>query len=347
MANSTLDAIRTKVRRLTRSLSQAQLLDSQIDEYVDTAMLLDFPEHLRLFNLRKTFDFYTDPYVDVYETNTTPGSVFNDFINKYTTIHPPVYVAGYQVAFLESREKLFGLYPKLNLIQSTGSLGNAVQTAFTGTIPSMQGAGTSVVLTRKEVLFDSIDLNGNGLSMIDYPINATQGNLYVPGGAPTSTTVLDVNNNINYTTGVYVVTFPTAPGNGKVINSQTVPVQTARPLAVCFFDGQFIMRPIPDQPYKVNMEVQTRPTRLLAWNQSPELHEWWQYIAYLAAKKVFEDRMDLDSVQMIMPELKKQEMLIQRRTIVQQTSQRTATIYTSDSDVGGYGPGFLNGGGSF
>ena len=80
---------------------------------------------------------------------------------------------------------------------------------------------------------------------------------------------------------------------------------------------------------------------MAATGSIPELEEWWQYIAYGAAKKVFEDRMDLESVQSIMPEFKKQEMLCQRRTIVQNTNERTSTIYTEQTGVtsGGWGWG--------
>jgi len=56
--------------------------------------------------------------------------------------------------------------------------------------------------------------------------------------------------------------------------------------------------------------------------------------------------MDTESVQTIMPEFKKQEALINRRTIVQQTEQRTATIYTENT-AGMYGPGWWYGGGNF
>ncbi len=95
------------------------------------------------------------------------------------------------------------------------------------------------------------------------------------------------------------------------------------------------------------MEVYVQPTELLLSNQSPDLQEWWQYIAYGAAKKVFEDRMDLDSVQQIMPEFKMQERLCLRRSIVQQTSQRSTTIYTDQSSTAGaYGPGWWAGGGT-
>jgi hypothetical protein len=97
---------------------------------------------------------------------------------------------------------------------------------------------------------------------------------------------------------------------------------------MCFFDTSFIFRPVPDKVYQVNVEVDMRPTELLALGQNPDLNQWWQYISYGAAKKIFEDRMDLDSVQQIMPEFKQQERLALRTTINQQTKDRVSTIYT-------------------
>lgn len=328
MANSTLAAIQTKVRRLTRSLSPAQLTDAQLDEYINTSVQYDFPEHLRLFNLRTTFSFFTDPFVDDYvPADYAPGTDLYEFNQIYTTVHPPVYVAGYQAAFLESREKLYGMYPKLASIRQIGT-GDSVTTLFTGTLPNLN-PGNCII--RNNVLFDSISVNGYGLSMIDSPFNPLFGHLYV-AGQPVPVGPLDPNNSINYVTGRFAVTFPLPPIVSEPVNCQYVPVQTSRPTSVCFFDGSFIVRPVPDQPYEINMEVYVRPSELLAAGQSPELEEWWQYIAYLASKKIFEDRMDLESVQLIMPELKKQEALINRRTIVQQTSQRVATIYTEDNN---------------
>ena len=58
------------------------------------------------------------------------------------------------------------------------------------------------------------------------------------------------------------------------------------------------------------------------------LKQWWQYLAYGAAKKVFEDSQDPEGKHAIMEEFKEQERLVLRRTIVQRTAQRTATIYT-------------------
>ena len=44
----------------------------------------------------------------------------------------------------------------------------------------------------------------------------------------------------------------------------------------------------------------------------------------------------MDSVQLIMPEFKEQEAMMLRRTIMQNTNQRVATIYTEQSS---FGPG--------
>lgn len=351
MADSTLAAIRIKVRRLTRSLSEAQLSTAQIDEYINTFVLYDFPEHLRLFNLRTTFQFFTEPFIDEYESNDDVDSPLFEFTQRYITVHPPIYIAGYEALFLEDRAQFFGIYPKINSIASIGVTGDGATIQFTGVINTQQANVPpnliqNIVLLRNNVLFSSLNTAGDGLAMIDHPINATQGNLFVPNEVPAE--VLDPNNNINYTTGQFIVTFQSAPANGAPINSQTVMVQPSLPQSLLFFDGKFTVRPVPDQPYRIQMEVYARPTELLEANQSPLLQEWWQYIAYGASKKVFEDRMDLESVQQIMAEFKKQENLIQRRTIVQQTSQRVASIYTEQSGASGaYGAGWFSGGGSF
>jgi len=55
---STLAQIKTKVRRLTRSISEQQLSESDLESYINTAVLYDFPEHLRHFNLKTNFTFY-------------------------------------------------------------------------------------------------------------------------------------------------------------------------------------------------------------------------------------------------------------------------------------------------
>lgn len=367
---STLQAIRTKVRRLTRTPSTAQMTDAELDSYVNTFVLYDFPEHLRTFNLRTQFTFYTNPGQDVYPTDIASygGAINNalyNFQNLYLTIHPPVYIAGYQAFFTQSREQFYSIYPQINSIASIGTSGDGVTTSFSGVVTIngatlLPGQTQNVSLLQNQVLFSSIDIAGIGLAMVDVPVldvttglNFGQGNLYDPNSAAyqaakqTPPTTIDITNFINYQTGQFIVTFNAAPAAAAVINSQTVQTASALPLALLYYSNQFVVRPIPDQPYRINFEVYQRPTALLDAAGYPELEEYWQYIAYGASKKIFEDRMDMESVSMIMPEFKKQEALCLRRTIVQYTNERVATIYTESLNAGGNGNGWGWGGGSF
>jgi len=368
MANSSLESIRIKVRRLTQSPSTAILSDADLDQYINTFIQYDFPEHLRTFKLRQSFTFYCNPFQDTYVTDTTlpvTNPLYN-FQNKYTTVHPPVYIAGYQSMYSQTPEEFYGIYPTINSISQIGS-GNGAQTLFTGFIninqssfpPSGQQVAT---LLQNNVRFTSISVDNEGLTLTDVPLrdattgqNSQFGRLYNPfTGIPVAPifypTDFDPNNWVNYVTGEFRVTFSSAPGVGQLVFSQTVPTICAIPQCILWFQNKFTLRPVPNQPYAINFEVYVRPIELLESNQSPELEEWWQYISYGAAIKIFQDRMDLDSVSLLMPEFRVQQNLVNRRTIVQNTNERTATIYTQTLSNGmgysGFG-GWGNSGGGF
>ncbi len=370
---TTLSAIETKVRRLTRSPSPAQLSQAELDDYINTSVVYDFPEMLRTFNLKTTFNFVCNPGQDVYNTDeasfagATNNTLYN-FQNKYLTCEPPVFIAGYQSMWSQQPEQFYSIYPQINSIANIGQTGNGATMLFTGVINSQQAINPPNVtqvtsLVQGQVMFTSIDANGEGLAMADVPLvdpttgyKTTFGNLYSvtdPAYASAQQTPpqypadLDVNNTINYTTGAFTVTFPAAPGNSQAIYSQCIPQVRAIPQSIMFYSNQFTLRPIPDMPYRISFQVYQRPTALLSAGQSPELEEYWQFIAYLAAKKVLEDRMDMETVALILPELQNQERLCLRRTLVQLTNQRTGTIYAEQTGAQSAYNGFGIGGGQF
>ena len=323
--DSSLAAIQKKVRRLTRTPSEAQLSTDDLNQYINTFVLYDFPEQLRLFNLHSTFTFYTQPNVGWYNTQTTnPSDQLYNFDQLYLTVNPPVYVSGMEIYFCQNPEQFFSLYPPiLSIVQQ--SAGNGSTTSFSGVL-----SGTPVL--QGNVLFNSITPFNTGIKLVDDPstLNPSTGYANLIG---------DGTGTINYITGQYTLNFSDAPGSGIPINSQTFVYQAAQPQSMLYYDGVFQLRPVPDQVYPVKIEVYQRPTELLAGN-SPLLQEWWQYIAYGAAIKVLQDRMDQESVQLLLPEFKAQEHLILRRTIVQQTPNRTSTIYQQQTDGGGQFNGF-------
>jgi len=275
---SSLSAIRTKIRRLTRSPSTSQLTNDQIDDYVNTFVLYDFPE----FTVDKKLTFFLMPNIDTYETNdVSEDDPLYNFKNKFLSVQAPVYVGGSAVSFSQSREQFFGI-----------ATGDAVTVNFTGTLshkPVLAGS----------VTFSSVDDIGEGLVLTDTPDTDAITGYQLQTGTLSDLSTPGADGTINYLTGVYDITFVGAPYTNEKVTAQTYAYSAGKPVAVLFEDNQFTFRPVPDKTYRVEIDVFQRPTELLAVDDTPELSQWWQYIAYGAAKKVFEDRMDVESVQAI------------------------------------------------
>ncbi len=320
--SSTLSAIKTKVRRLTRSPSENQLTNTKLEEYINTFLVYDFPSELRLFSLRETLTFYTQPNISEYDTETAPVTdpLFN-FKNKIEAIHPPVYIGGVQSFYTQERDVFYGYYPQTSPARDTQHRGAAapITGPYTGTLPS--------AILQNTVMFSANDANGTAMILVDYPQSNTFGYLDIPGKDASDVTTAAFGE-INYLTGVYTVTFTSNVATNAIVYSTTQTYQPGQPVSMLYYDNTFTIFPVPDKAYPVTIEVDVRPTYLMENSSIPELEGFWQYIAYGAAKKVFEDRMDTDSVQRIMPEFKDQETQLLRRTITQQANTRTVTIYT-------------------
>jgi len=303
---TSLANIRTKVRRITGSPSALQVTDSQIDEYVNTFYLNDLPAHLKLFNLKETYTFYTEPNVDTYALNVDPS--FTAITPRaYYSVEPPVYIAGYQSYYTQSRAEFYGLYPSINDAQD--SAGTGIAGPYTLTI-------TNKPVLRNKVTISSVDVGGNTLVATD---NGS-------GGFTGDTTT----GAINYVTGAITnFTFTAVIPATATITVQSVPYVASRPTAVLFFNNIFTLRSVPDKAYRVDIDAYIYPTVLLNGTDTPESQFLWQLLAVGASKKIFEDRGDMDSVNTLMPVFNEQMILSQRRTLEQNRPVRAATIYTS------------------
>lgn len=337
MANSTLAAIRAKVRNITRTPSEDQLTTSQLDEYINTFIQYDFPSNLRLFSLRTIFSFYTKPFVDRYDTNTTDASSeFFNFKNKYISVHQPVFLAGIQGFYTQNREIFYGYYPQTNTVANIVPVGNGTAGPYTGTLsarPIMQSNAQT------NVTFSTTDINGNTMVLRDYPLTESLGLLGLPNIPETVSP--SPYGQINYITGQYTLFFPQPVLASAPISSSTIPYQPGKPIAMLYYDDQFIIRPVPDKSYIINIEADVRPTELLNASEVPELEQWWQYIAFGASRLYFQDTSNYDSLNLIEPMFKEQESKVLRTTLMQQANERTITIYTQGKNYGfgWFGPG--------
>lgn len=356
---NTLQAIRDKVRRITGRPSQNQLSNDDIDNYINTFYLYDMSEHLRLESLRFNYQFTTTANIPVYDMPTS----------MYLTAMPPVYIGGYQSYMTQSRENFFRINPGLNFLQQSVATGTGIATVYTGFLtqtpitpgfkPNPPGAYSSsnvgVSNLNWNVMFSTLGTPAgtSGIAPSLTLVDDGQGNLYNtndpanPQSSPNfSGPAPVVRGSINYMTGAFSITSFANAANaavsvpvGNAINAQYIPYVASRPQSVVFYQDQFIVYPIPDQAYTVSFEAYKYPAAFLNDPTGigvPQLAEWWQLLAFGAAQKIFEDNGDFENMQKFRPLLDEQMRLVLRRTIVQQTSERTASIYTEQSQFPQY-----------
>ncbi len=416
-ADTTVAAIRRKIRRLTVSSSESSLTTADIDQYINQSYMTDFAYGIKVDQMRSVYTFYTVPYVDRYPLD----------VNYSQGVRAPFYVDGIQGNFFKDRWQFYNMWPRWPTISqvtpsdstqltgvitaatnanpcqitstnhglTTGSiirisgivgmvqLNNNVytvivtddsnfllngvnSTSFTnyvsgGTwsteIQSQAFTISSVPFLRNELTIGGVDSLGNGISVCDdgygnllysnpnpvLPVPASPPNPANNTGLNPIPGMINRNNSnpglqatqiigtVNYVTGEVSYTLPYGVVYDPSVQIQVrvSQYQTGRPYTCMFWNNELTIRPIPKYIHKCEIEIYLTPVQFMESTDNPILSQWWEYIAYLAARKILEDRQDYEGVQNLMPALKNQEALVLERQGVEEIGQRNTTIYTS------------------
>jgi hypothetical protein len=320
---ATLEKIAIKIRRLTKSLDDSSITDDQIYEYVDDFVLYDMPSRLKLKILNQQFSWVCNPNIGTYDLDDT--ALVNALVNfdqNYVLLDSPMYVAGQPLQFFQNESLFWSAWPR-NRFQVQLGTGDGVKTQFTKTLddrPIEQGT----------VLVSAIGTSNEKVAAQDVPVD-TENGTWVD-----VETQVGLVGSINYLTGAIDVTLDSAPKAGSEVQIQYYPYVSGIPLSLLYYQNQFILRPIPDRPYDIRFAVQKRPSALATApvnpNATPELEQWWQYIAYGAAIKVLQDRLDNITAEELRPEFMNQEELVLNRTVRQQGTERSFTIYAEQAE---------------
>lgn len=312
-----LAKIRGKVRKLTGLITPEELSDDEISEYVKDFLEYDFPSTLKLRDTQTLFTFSTIPHKDVYDLRELMVDGYGErarAIDVFQNLTPPVFVSGTQCAWYQSREEFFAIWPKYNQTKNNGH-GNGTPGPYRYTFPSRP-------VLQRSLIIGAVDEMGEGYGITDNPTSHEEGTLRLVNDDSVSIT-----GSINYVTGEIQVTFP---GSIPVANKVTFSARSyrpSRPYGILYFDNTLTLRPIPDQVYLIEMVAFKRLVPLSGTNMTPEVAGWWKYISYGAAKNVLEDLGDMPAVARITPELKNQERLVRRKTIVQNAFRRSRSAY--------------------
>lgn len=361
MAIATLDAIIGKVRRLTSSLNSTQLTDDQIIDYLNSFYLYDFPAEFRALDLKDTYTFNTIAGIDTYPFD----------IDHWINVQEPCYVAKRNVSLFQDKYAFYQYNfnttspwqqiqqiaqgngtsgPYTNTLQNTPILRSIMNkpmvttnTAPTGTFPAgyPPSFGQANIGRIQNFLITANISNGSTLNATD----DGAGNLI---GDVTAGT-------INYDTGAITVTFNQNVPSGNDVNVWYNPVVLNTPLAIYYGQNQLVLRPVPDKGYIVELTAYRLPSQALlgTLNTSapdmtgrPEEKEWWECLAVGTAKKVYEDRLDMDGVAMMDKMLQERYQVCYSRTYANLGKRRIATIFADQMNftntVGPFGASTLS-----
>ncbi len=366
-ADSTIVAIRKKVRRLTASAGESALSTSDIDQYINVYYSQDFPYGVKIDQMRSVYAFFTEPYRDRYPLD----------VNYNQGVRAPMYVEGIQGSFFKDRQQFYNVWPRFPT-KFQPIAGDGVTTSFSFTIPGP--------FLSREVVLGGVDVNGTAISVND----DGNGNLQfqkpnpvvsvppqfvgtaplpppaaIPGMKNLNTGdpgLINVNTqtlvnplvpgvyysggigNVNYVTGLFNIDFPVAPAAGSLITLWVSQYQTGRPYCLLFWNNEFTVRPVPKLIHKIEVETYLTPVQFMQTTDVPILNQWWQLIAIGAAIKVLEDRQDMEGLQNLSVLYDRQEGLaLERQGTEELFVPNTTLLNSSQQIIWGSGLGFGNG----
>lgn len=314
-----------------------------IVDYIDSFYLYDFPAQFRSLKLKDKYTFNTVFGVDTYAFNS----------EQYTTVEMPCYCAKREIVLFTDPWSFYGVNFNWQNIENF--------TSGDGTAGPYSGLTTANPLIRS-VNNDPANANGSpnvpGVSqgIPGYPVSRVQ-NILITANVSNGDTLNvtdDGNGNligdciaggtINYSSGqISNLTFTQNVPLGNNIQIQYNPVQPSIPLSIMFFQNQFVLRPVPNTGYTIELTAYRQPSQALmntaAGLGTPELSEWWECIAIGAAKKMFEDRLDSDGIELMDKMLRERYDVCYARTYALLGSQRIKTIF-QDQLTYNYGSGW-------
>ncbi len=313
-ADNTLVQIRKRVRRLTSSPNETSLATSDIDEYINSFYTQDFVYAIKVDQLKEVVTLYTSSDIDTYTLD----------LNTYQGIRSPVYFEGQEGNLFKDRAQFFNVYPRYATkeIAATGDGG----ATYTFTL-------TNIPFLRNQVVIGTENASGDPLKVID-------------DGSGNLVNADDTTENagtINYTTGAVSLdysTIGTNPANGTDITTWVVQYSASRPMSILYWNGEITVRPVPDGIYKIDFEAYKTPVQFLDSDDTPTVNQWKDYIAAGTARKILQDRGDMEGEQYVYGLMQEQEGLVLSRQSIEEIGQRNATIYESSQRGPGIGSNY-------
>lgn len=270
-----LNDIITYVRRIIKSMGNAQVSDGLIIDYINRFYIMDVDARLQLFDLKKKYQFQTVPGVDKYnmplydlqsEPGVDGGTQTISFYPVYQGFMGPVYINGVQANFETQKNYYFNGYPNFISYNNVVATGNGGPGPYTFTVPVLSGNAPTnppfQALLRGHVDIAGIIATG---SNVDPPVGSTI-NTLIPTTSIDSQfwiTSLDTNGNsvVVADSGQFLTNFPNngllmTPGNAPYGNTALPGGYSATLNTINYISGECsVVFPV-SIPAGVNINVQ-------------------------------------------------------------------------------------------
>lgn len=277
--------IASKVRLITGRLKSEDMSDSDISDYINNFYIFEMPAHLKTKSMLEDYTFYTQDGVAEYDFPTST------FIN----VEPRALADGNELVWYESKDAFRLDYPIQYSDEDIGS-GDGVTVNFTGTLD------TNPIIKGSAYFYDPVE------RLIDNGDGTLTGSA---GGSGT----------ITYSSGAYNITFNTAPTSSATISAKVEGYLGNRPEAILFYNNKFILRAVPDDTYKIEMQGYLKPSAMSGTSTALE-EELGPYIAYGAALNIFSEYGQLEQYGQYQPIFNKFEAVAITKTLQQTQNQR-------------------------
>ncbi len=346
-----LQDIIEKVREVSASGNSLQVTDSKIIKYLNSYYLYDFPNDLKILKLKDTYTFNTIQGVDVYPF---------DF-DHWSRVEGPAYCGKIRITLFQDKSSFYA-YNFNSQQNQTFASGDGTAGPYSG-----QTQATPIVRSVYNNPMASTKTAPTGVFPSGYPPTFTSNNISriqnILISANTAASTLNVTDDgagnligdciaggtIDYATGAIAnLTFTQSVPAGNNININYIQAVLGQPFTILFFQEQFVLRPIPDQGYTIEMTAYRQPSQALLGTTSltvpnlsgrPESFDWWELLAFGTAKKLYQDRLDTDGVQMMDAFLQEKISEARSTTYSQLGSRQINTIFrdeTTEQNTGGW-----------
>jgi len=343
-----LQDILEKAREVGAAGNSQQNTDVKLIKMLNSFYLNDLPDDMRILKLKDIYTFNTIRGIDTYPF---------DF-DQWSTIGPPVTCAKGQIILYQDKEAFyaynFNVQYDFQWAQGNGSPG-----PYIGQVPGLPH-NTQILRSYNNNPISNTLQTASGVFPSNYPpnfnvptplqpnISRIQNILITANTATGTCNVTDDGNGnligaclaggtINYVTGqISDLTFTSSIPSGYHIWIQYTKVTLGMPYTILFLQQQFVLRPVPDKGYTIEITAYRLPSLALLGTTNiitpnldgrPEQMDWWELLSFGIAKKLYQNRLDMEGVTMMQAFIDEKIQQARTRTYGQLGQRQCKTLF--------------------